>query len=221
MPIPPTTPGAPRGTRRQIVDLLRRSAMTANEVAAELEMTHNAVRAHLAALQRDGLVREAGWRRGGTRPAVVYELVPRADAFLSRAYIPFVAQLLRALGERTSSAELDDLMLSVGRQLAAEWPRLQGDLRQRVTTAARLLEELGALMEIERADGGFVLRSYGCMLGEAVHGRPEVCRSVESLLAHLVEAPVRECCERGERPRCCFEIAVTGGASPTHGRYSS
>jgi hypothetical protein len=29
---------------------------------------------------------------------------------------------------------------------------------------------------------------------------------MESLLAELLEAPVRECCERGERPRCCFEI---------------
>jgi hypothetical protein len=33
-----------------------------------------------------------------------------------------------------------------------------------------------------------------------------VCRAVESLLAQFLNAHVRECCERGERPRCCFRI---------------
>jgi hypothetical protein len=31
---------------------------------------------------------------------------------------------------------------------------------------------------------------------------------MESLLETLVEAPVTECCERGERPRCCFAITA-------------
>jgi DeoR family suf operon transcriptional repressor len=182
--------------------------MTANELAAKLELTHNAVRTHLAALQREGLVREAGLQRGGTRPAVVYALVPRAESALSSAYIPFVAQLLVVLGEQMSSAELDTLMRAVGRRLAAQWPPLQGNLQQRVEGAMVLLEELGAQTELERSDGGFVVRGYGCLLGEAVHGRPEVCRAVESLLANLIGVPVRECCERGEHPRCCFEIGV-------------
>jgi len=55
-------------------------------------------------------------------------------------------------------------------------------------------------------NGGFVIRGYGCLLAEAIHGRREVCRAMESFLAELVEAPVNECCQRGERPRCCFEI---------------
>jgi predicted ArsR family transcriptional regulator len=212
MPVPPSKTGSLRGTRGRIVDLLRRSALTANEIARALGLTHNAVRNHLAALQLDGLVREGGLRQSGTRPAVVYELVPRADSALSKAYIPFVAQLLRVLGERMSKAKLDDLMRTVGRRLAAEWPRLRGDLRQRLEAASLLLEELGALTEIEERGRGFVLRGYGCLLAEAVHGRPEVCRAMESLLAELLEVPVRECCERGEHPRCCFEIALADGA---------
>jgi hypothetical protein len=37
-----------------------------------------------------------------------------------------------------------------------------------------------------------------------------VCRMIESFLAEVVGAPVKECCDREGRPRCCFEIA-TGG----------
>ena len=187
--------------------MLRRSSLTANEIAAELGLTHNAVRGHLAALQRDNFVREGSLRRSGTRPSMVYELVPRADSVLSRAYIPFVAQLLRVLGERMSKGELDELMQTVGRRLGAEWPRFRGDFRERVEGTSALLEELGSLTEVEQWDGGYILRGYGCLLGEAVHGRPEVCQAMASLIAHLVEAPVRECCEHGEHPRCCFEIS--------------
>jgi predicted ArsR family transcriptional regulator len=211
MGIPPSGRGSPKGTRRRILDLLRRSPLTAKEIALELTLTHNAVRGHLAALQRDNLVREGSLRRSGTRPAVVYELVPRADAILSHAYIPFVAQLLRVLGERMTKSELDELMQTVGRRLGGQWPPLRGDFGERVTAVANLLEELGSLNEVEQWDGGYILRGYGCLLGEAVHGRPEVCQAMESLIAHLVNAPVHECCERGEQPRCCFEISPPGG----------
>ena len=180
--------------------------MSANEIAAELGMTHNAVRNHLTSLLRAGLVREGEFRRGGTRPTVLYELVPRAESELSGAYIPFVAQLLRALGEQMSRPQLDDLMCTVGGRLAAEFPRLRGDLPDRVREANALLEGLGALTEVEPSDDGFIIRGHGCLLAEAVHGRPEVCRAVERMLAELLEVPVEECCVRGERPRCCFKI---------------
>jgi predicted ArsR family transcriptional regulator len=171
-----------------------------------LGLTHNAIRGHLAALQREGLVHEGGWQRGSSRPAVIYEVVPEAEAIFSKAYIPFMAQLLRALQERVRQDELDEIMRLVGRRMASERPRLVGDLSQRVEAASALLEDLGALNEVEKQDGGYVIRGYGCLLAAAVHGRPELCRAIESLLAELLAAPVRECCDRGERPRCCFEI---------------
>jgi predicted ArsR family transcriptional regulator len=216
MTVPPRKPEILKSTRGRIVTLLRRSGLTANEIAAHLGLTHNAVRGHLAALQREGLVREGGRQRGVSRPAVVYEMIPDAEAVFSRAYIPFVAHLLRVLQERVPQGELDEIMHLVGRRFASEWPRVRGDLQQRVEAASALLEDLGALNTVEKRNGGFVIRGYGCLLSAAVHGRPEVCRAMESLLAELLEAPVRECCERGERPRCCFEVELRDGAGTSH-----
>ncbi len=204
-----------KGTRGRIIDLLRRSGLTANEIAARLGLTHNAVRGHLAALKREGFVREGGSRPSGTRPAVVYELVPDAEVGFSSAYIPFVAQLVRVLQERLRPASLDEVMREVGRGLATNWPRMHGSIAKRVEGASALLEELGAPNDVERLDGGFVIRNYSsCMLAQVVHGRPEVCRAIESLLTELLDVPVRECCERtGGRPRCCFEIGVRDGGA--------
>jgi predicted ArsR family transcriptional regulator len=210
----PSRSGVPKGTRGRIIDLLRRSSLTANDLAVRLGLTHNAVRGHLAVLQHEGFIREGGARRGKTRPAVVYELVPDAEAGLSSAYMPFVAQLVRVLQEQLRPAKLDEVMRAVGRGLATNWPKMHGSLAKRVEGASTLLEELGAPNEVEQLDGGFVIRNHtSCMLARAVHGRPEVCRAVESLLDELLEVPVRECCERSDgRPRCCFEIALTNRA---------
>jgi predicted ArsR family transcriptional regulator len=199
-------PGAFKGTQARIIELLRHSALTASELAQRLGLTHNAVRGHLATLQRHGVVREAGLQRGTSRPAVMYEVGPQAEAVFSKAYIPFVAHLVRVLRERVREGELDEIMHLVGRSLASEWPPLRGDFPTRVAAASALLEDLGALNQVEKQNGGFVIRGRSCLLAAAIHGRPEVCRAIESLLGELLQVPVRECCERGERPRCCFEI---------------
>jgi predicted ArsR family transcriptional regulator len=68
-------------TRGRIVTLLRRFGFTVEELAQELLLTNNGVRAHLATFVRDGIVGQRGVVRhesGGGKPAYVYELTPEA-----------------------------------------------------------------------------------------------------------------------------------------------
>ena len=37
---------------------------------------------------------------------------------------------------------------------------------------------------------------------------PKVCKLVEAFLTEIVGVPVHEHCDKGERPRCCFEIPL-------------
>jgi predicted ArsR family transcriptional regulator len=205
----PPVSGSMAGTRGRIIDLIRRSPTTVTEIAAHLGLTYNAVKGHLTALERDGLVRSGGVRRGGTRPSVMYELAPGVDDVLSRAYMPFASHLVRSLSERLAEPDLDEVMRDVGRRLSNDWPRAPGTIAERVERASALLQELGAPNEVERLDGTVRIRGFGCLLAAAVQGQPHVCRAMEALLAEFLDAPVRECCERGERPRCCFDIEVS------------
>ena len=200
-------PGSLAGTRGRIIDLIRRSRPTVTEIADQLELTYNAVRVHLTALERDGLIRKGGIRRGETRPSATYELAAGVEDALSRAYMPFASHLMRALGDRLPNEELTELMKEVGRRLAADWPRARGPVAERVDEASALLQELGAPNEVDRSEDALRIRGFGCLLAAAVHGQPHVCHAMESLLSELVGAPVRECCERGAQPRCCFEIS--------------
>jgi len=196
-------------TRGRIVGLLRRAALTVDQIARDLHLTDNAVRAHLASLERDGLVEQDEPKRGSVgKPAHTYRATEETDQLLSRAYVVVFARLIDVLSERMSPTELQNLMQTVGKRLADGKARASGTRRERVERAAHLLEELGGATSVEENDGVLRIRGFGCPLGAAVRGHPEVCGSVEMLLSEAVGAPVRECCDHGERPQCCFELAV-------------
>lgn len=211
-----------RATRRRIIELLRREPLTITALAERLALTASAVRVHVAALEGDGLVRRAGMARGLNRPAAIYALAPGVDALLCATYVPFVANLLQAMGEELPAPQVAALMQLTGRRLAASYGRPAGMLPERARAASEFLNELGALTEVEGGPGHLTIRGHDCPLGAAVEGRPEVCRAMESFVAELVRAPVRECCDRSGRPRCCFEIGPrtpepsgTSAPSPT------
>ncbi len=195
-------------TRGRIVLLLRRASRTVEELAGALDLTDNAVRGHLATLERDGLVAQQGIRRGASKPSYTYALTPESERLFPKAYGAVLRQLLEALPERLAPDELDALMRQVGRRLGAGQGPPAGDLEARLAAAVAVLGELGGLAELERGDGEYVIRGYSCPLAAAVPGHPEVCRLAESLLEEVVGAPVRECCDRGEPFRCCFTVPM-------------
>ncbi|HLV26162.1 MAG TPA: ArsR family transcriptional regulator [Gemmatimonadales bacterium] len=216
MPIPAIHERFYESTRGQVVRLLRRGERTVEELATSLELTSNAVRSHLAVLERDGLIRSAGVRRssGAGKPATVYEMVPEAETMLSRGYLPLLRSLLQELGGRMDSVSLHELMRDTGERMALEQPPLRAtDFESRVEAASALLAAIGAETMVERTERGVEIRGCSCALSAAVSERPEVCSAVQSLLTKVTGAEVREHCERGERPRCRFEILDSNGAS--------
>jgi predicted ArsR family transcriptional regulator len=194
-------------TRGQIVTILRSSPSTVEELAGKLELTDNAVRAHLLTLERDGLVRQSGLRRGPRKPHFTYVLTPEADALFPKAYDALLNQLITVLKTRLDQPDLEDVLREVGRAVAAGAPAGQNQsLEGRVQTALTVLEAIGGSAEVEQHDDKIVIRGNGCPLAAAVSVHPEVCRLAETLVGEIVQAPVHERCDRAGRPSCRFEI---------------
>jgi len=190
-----------------MVTLLRRSGRTVEDLARALGLTNNGVRAHLAVLERDGIVRQRGSvRRGSGKPAYVYELTSEAEDLFPKAYEPALGRLLDVLAERLGLEESEALLRSVGRRLAESKTIPTSSTRVRLEAAAGVLNELGGLAELEEQDGTFVIRGYSCPLAAVTPDHPEACRLAEALVAEVAGVPVREHCDRSERPRCCFEM---------------
>jgi predicted ArsR family transcriptional regulator len=196
-------------TRGRIVTLLRGSPRTVEELATGLELTDNAVRAHLTTLERDGLVRQSGVRRGPRKPHFTYSLTPEAERVFPKAYDALLNQLIIVLKGRLSDVELEGVLREVGLSLAAGAPSTGEDLQSRVRGALKVLEGIGGSAVAEQEGDKIIIRSGGCPLAEAVSVHPEVCRLAESLISEIVKAPVTERCEREGAPRCRFEIELT------------
>jgi predicted ArsR family transcriptional regulator len=202
-----------QSTRGRIVTMLRRSKCTVEDLARALDLTDNGVRAHLAVLERDGIVVQRGSLRrtsGGGKPAYVYELTQEGEELFPKAYEPTLGRLLDVLCERLGPEESEALLRSVGRRLAEEHSRRADGAHARLEMAVEVLNELGGLAELEERDGALVIPGYSCPLGGVTPEHPEVCRMAEALVAEVAGVSVQEQCERGERPRCCFEVSSAG-----------
>ena len=181
--------------------------MTAAKLAEKLNLTDNAVRAHLATLERDGVVRQTGLRRGPRKPHFTYALTEEADKLFPKAYDALLNQLIAVLKTRLQPAEIEAVLREVGRAVAADAaPGKEGNLEGRVQTALKVLEAIGGAAEAEKEGDKIVIRSGGCPLAAAVNVHPEVCRLAETLVSEIVKAPVVEQCVRDGRPKCRFEI---------------
>jgi predicted ArsR family transcriptional regulator len=195
-------------TRGRVVGLLRGKSGTVVELAEKLGLTDNAVRSHLLSLERDGLVRQSGVQRGARKPHYAYELTDEAERLFPKAYDALFSQLITTLKGRLRASALEDVLREVGRSLAGRHSSDGApiDLESRLQNALEVLKAIGGTPSVEREGGKLSIRSGGCPLAAAVIDHPEVCELAEALVAELVGLPVRESCDRGESPKCRFEI---------------
>ncbi len=192
-------------TRTELLRLLRRSRHTITSLAQSLRLTDNAVRTHVAALERDGLVEHVGTQRDtGGKPARLYSLTAEGEELFPKAYAIVLGGLVAEIAREEGRERAVELLRSVGRQVgsgvgATEEGEVKG-------AAAAALRGLGGDVEVLRNDGGWLLQGYACPLSAVAAKHPEVCQLARALVEEITGTPVAECCERGDRPRCRFQV---------------
>ena len=195
-------------TRGRLVTLLRGTRKTVNELAQDLDLTDNAVRAHLLSLERDGLIKQSGIQRGTRKPHFAYELTDEAEHLFPKAYDALLNQLIAVLKGRLTPLALEEVLREVGRSLAGAQAASQknGEMDSRIDRAVAALEAIGGAARVEKENETLVICSESCPLATAVTEHPEVCRLAETLLSEIIGVEVREHCDRQGAPRCRFEV---------------
>lgn len=200
-------------TRERILMLLVNRPYAIDELAREISVTKNAVRAQIALLQREGIVEVRGVLKSARRPAALYGLSPDADVYFSKAYPVVLSHLVQVLKNRLPSEEFKKAMEELGRGLAASAPRPSGDPQERIQAALEFLRNLGSLGRIRQGDGKVILTSPVCPIAKAVAADARVCIAMETLLHELTGLPVKERCDRGEHQSCQFIVKMPRRAS--------
>ena len=180
-------------TRGKILDLLRTKEQTVNELAAALNLTDNAVRAHLSSLERDGLVHQSGSQPGFRKPHATYALTPEAEQIFPKSYGVLLDLLLVVISRQLSPKELRAAMRAVGKRVADNHLlEVKGKSRdERIEAALRILKDLGGSAAFEKSDGKHFIRGNGCPFAAATSRHPEACLIAETLLSEIIGAPVK------------------------------
>jgi predicted ArsR family transcriptional regulator len=193
-------------TQGKLLALLRREPRTVNELAAELGLTDNAIRAHLAALGRDGMVEDVGAQRDtGGKPARRYALTLKGEELFPKAYAVALNGLVEEIARTEGWERAATLLRGVGTRLSAGVVA-SGGVEGRVEAAATALRGLGAEIDLATTATGWELQGHACPLSRVTADHPQVCGLVTAIVAEITGRPVAERCDREGKPRCRFEV---------------
>jgi predicted ArsR family transcriptional regulator len=195
-------------TRGQIVRLLCSGAQTVTELGGRLKVSENAVRSHLAALDREGLVRLTGKRPGTRKPHFSYELTPKAHHLFRKGYEPVLLELLEVLTERESPEDLRELALDVGQRFVQTYlPKLmEKKPSSRLTMLVSTACNADVPLAVSHHNGDAIIRGCSCPLTSVIKRKPELCNVIARLLTEILEQPVEQQCDHHGAPRCEFRL---------------
>lgn len=182
MPGPTSAPDE-HSTRREITHILRTSGpLTVAELGGRLGITHVAVRRHLTALERDGLVTSVQERQPMGRPTRVYSLTEAAEDLFPKKYGALSLEMLDFMAEVDPNLGLiDQFFARRRRELVGRYgPHVEegGDVAQRVARLSEVQTANGYLASWEAADadGVFFLREFNCPVHSISRKYPHACQ---------------------------------------------
>ncbi len=205
----------PLGVRqRAMLQILleNRDGLTADDLAAKLNVTRAAVHQHLVALQRAGFVRRRDFVKTKGRPGHIYAITDEGVHQFPKRYDWFSELLLGVLSERLTgeelSEELNRLGKRIGKKLAVELETLSHDAR--IEKVAATLNDLGYVARA--SDDGDVIEAFNCVYHHLAAEHPQVCEFDLALLESAVGIrPAHQSCMVRGGKSCCFLFTKKSG----------
>ena len=189
--------------------LHNKDGLTVEDLGRALGISRNAVRQHLAALERDGMVARGRTQPTGGRPEQVYQITPNGQERFPRQYSWFAEMLMKALeaqvGRDGAAEQLDDMGRNTGEGLRSRFCA-PDDPEARLSEIAGHMAELG--YEARANPKAFEIEAQNCVFHQLAVKYPEVCRFDLGLLEAASGQAVehRACMARGDA-KCCFKFS--------------
>ena len=183
--------------------LRHKSGASVDELAQALGVTRTAVRQHLSASMRDGLVARGKDRASGGRPHQLYVLTDAGKEEFPRHYAWFAQLLVEAISDEHGVAGLRTRLGRIAAAVVGDLKRRMpevGSRRERVKQLASLMDELGYDAHTSRDLGGApTIEADNCVFHELAKKNPVVCQFDLALLSAYTHSKVdlHECMARG------------------------
>lgn len=204
-----------RKTRRAIVKRLKTEGpLDSAQLARQLELTAMAVRQHLYALQKEGLVTAEERPVPIGRPAKFWKLTREADSLFPEAYAELNVALIDAVKDTFGSEGLNRVLVSRCQRQRSDYAKRirPGDsLKKKLTELARVRTEEGYMAQVKRADdGSYLLVENHCPICAAANACQGFCSTELDLFRSVLGPGVTV--ERVEHiisgdQRCAYRIS--------------
>jgi predicted ArsR family transcriptional regulator len=188
----------PTGRAAVLALVKREGPVSANALAARLQLTAMAVRQHLQGLEGEGLVeRIGGERQGGRgRPAGLWRTTAAAAARFADAHADLTAELITQVRRTFGDEGLDRLLaLRTADQAARYRPEIAPgpSLRARLDALAAIREREGYMAEVrdDPQSGGYLLLEHHCPICAAAQLCTGLCREELALFASVLGQDVK------------------------------
>jgi predicted ArsR family transcriptional regulator len=210
---------AERKTRRAITKLLKTEGpLDSAKLAERLGLTAMAVRQHLYALQREGLVAAEARPVPIGRPAKFWRLTREADRLFPEAYAELSVALIDSVKDAFGDEGLERVLTSrCARQRMDYGKRIRpGDrLEKRLQELAKVRTEEGYMAEIRsEGEGSYLLIENHCPICAAANACQGFCATELELFRSVLGPGVTV--ERAEHiisgdPRCVYRVQPQKG----------
>src|SRR5699024_10256607 len=120
----PAPPQAQLSTRDALLTQLlsaKPDGLTLQQLGERLGITRTAIRQHVTALQKDGLVMPTGVMPTGRRPSRTYGLTDRGKETFQRRYDLLSVSMLRAMRAQLGEEAAEAVLMAMADALAADW----------------------------------------------------------------------------------------------------
>lgn len=188
-----------------------RAGATVQELVQVLQVTRTAVRQHIAALIRDGMVAPAAQIASGGRPRRLFALTEAGRAAFPRHFSWFGELLVEAVAADRSAARLPMRLRRIAAAVVAQNRHdAQARESQTVERLAARMNQLGYDARVATdADGGPAIETSSCIFHDLAMKHPEVCQFDLALLSGYAGGRVElnECMARGGRV-CRFKMSA-------------
>lgn len=154
-------------SKARIIDFLGEGEKSGRDLSVMLSINQTAVREHVQALERMGIVQARFVKTGVGRPKKRYSLTPFGVELLPKHYDVMLNTLIKKIWERGGDALLSQFMSDVVRDLADNTAKDENlTLDQRISRVVGFLNQLGFMATVEK-DGErlFVVR-HNCIFNK-------------------------------------------------------
>ncbi len=210
--------GGFRGLRAELLVALKKALqpLTARELADRFELTPNALRRYLKALEDEGLVRYRREVRGVGAPVYAYSLTEAGQALFPHAYAPVLTAVLEAVREAMGPEGVRAVLRRQWAPLVEGAPdRLRSlPLAERAQLVAEFRSSQGYMAEATMlAPGVARIREHHCALRDVAERFPELCAAEQELMEELLGVPLERTCHIPTGCSSCAYVAREPGAA--------